>query len=114
MTKRVPVRAHGRPNDVYITRSSRFAALISRVEKLLGRGTTAHLHGMGAALKRCADVAMAVQRAAAPGGVVVSARTETVYVIDDFMPLVPGYPIRTRERPKNVLHVLLTPTALYV
>jgi hypothetical protein len=114
MTKRVPVRAHGKANDIFVTRSSRFAALISRVQALLRRGSTVHLHGMGAALPRCVDVAMSVQRAAVPGGVVVSASTETVYVVDDFTPLVPGYPIRTRERPKNVLHVSLTPTKQFI
>jgi hypothetical protein len=68
---------------------------------------------MGAALPRCADLAMSVQRAAVPGAVIVSASTETVYVVDDFTPLLPGYPIRTRERPKNVLHISLTPTKLF-
>jgi hypothetical protein len=114
MTKRVALRAHSSPRDVYVTRSTRFGALMSRVQSLLRRGSEAHLHGMGAALTRCADVAMAVQRAAGAGAVTISVTTGTIYVIDDFTPLVPGLPARTRKRAKNVLHIVIKPTENFI
>jgi hypothetical protein len=114
-SKRVPVRSQNGAGDVYVTRATRFGALVARVFAVLRKGTPAHLHALGAALQRCADVALAVQDAAGgPEMVVVVATTATVVVVDDFEPLVPGYPARTRRRSKSALHVTVTSTSKFI
>jgi hypothetical protein len=114
-SKRVPVRSQSGASDVYVTRATRFGALVARVFAVLRKGTPAHLHALGAALQRCADVALAVQDSAGgPEMVVLAATTATVVVVDDFEPLVPGYPARTLRRSKSALHVTVTSTSKYI
>lgn len=112
--KRLPVRPHGGTADIYVTRDVRFGSLVSRAMSLLKRGSEARLHALGAALQRCVDVALAVQKAAGPDTVVLSPTTSTVIVIDDYEPIVPGYPARTRKRAKNALQIVISPLKNFV
>jgi hypothetical protein len=115
MSKRVPVRTQSGASDIYVTRATRFGALVARSLALLRRGLPAKLHALGAALQRCVDVALAVQDAAGgPDAVVLATTTETVDVVDDFEPLIPGYPARTLRRSKNALHVTISRTSKFL
>jgi hypothetical protein len=87
--------------------------LVSRAAKILRAQRVLHMHALGAAVERCADVALAVQTRLGPKAVVLAPSTGTVVVVDDYEPLVPGYPMRTRQRSKNALHVTITLTDEY-
>lgn len=76
--------------DVYITRASSFPASCKRVQKLIESDSTGSqaivLHGMGAAITRCCDVALTVCQPY-DGRVTMSIETTSINVIDDFEPL---------------------------
>jgi Alba len=112
--KRAPLRGHPGPSDMYVTRGARFCVLVSRALKCLRAHRVVRLHALGAALQRCADVALVVQEKAGVGAVVLAPTTDTVFVIDDYEPLVPGYPARSRRRPKSALHVTVTATKEFI
>lgn len=108
--KRAPLRTASSRSDVYVTRGSNFLVLVSRAIMLLRSQKVVHLHALGAALERCADVALAIQARLGDDAVVLSPTTDTVVVYDDYEPLVPGYPARTRKRSKNALHITVSLT----
>lgn len=111
--KRAPLRGLPSRSDIYVTRGARFMVLVSRAAKRLRAERVLRLHALGAALERCADVALAVQAQLGEDVVEVAVATETVVVYDDYEPLVPGYPTRTKQRAKNALHVTLSLTDNY-
>lgn len=114
MRKRAPLRGHGGAADVYVTRNARFGSLVARCLRSLRARRHVRLHSLGAALQRCADVALAVQNKAGADAVVIAPITGTVFVVDDYEPLVPGYPAQTRQRAKNALHVTITATDRFI
>lgn len=74
--------------DLYIMRESNFIVSCKRVRKLLDSDKGAvTLHGMGAAMTRCCDIALSVQRDYG-NRVSLSVDTGTISVVDDFEPLV--------------------------
>lgn len=74
--------------DIFVSRSTRFEALVARSISLLdGSGNPVVLHAMGAAITLCCSVALAVQRQCA-GQVILVLRTTTVAVYDDYEPVV--------------------------
>lgn len=114
MRKRAPVRSHGGAADVYVTRNARFGSLVARCLRSLRVRRHVQLHSLGAALQRCADVALAVQDKAGVDAVTIAPITGTVFVVDDYEPLVPGYPVRTKQRAKNALHVTIKATEKFI
>jgi hypothetical protein len=104
--RRVPHRPHPRPEDIFVTRSSSFDALVKRATSLLDAGRyvfvrywnstiLAHvflcdfrsevvIHGLGAALTRAVELALALR---SKGGYTLSIRTNTVELIDDLVPV---------------------------
>lgn len=113
LLKRAPLRGEPSRSDIYVTRGARFKVLVSRAVKRLRVQRVVRLHALGAALERCADVALAVQAQLGKDVVELGTTTETVVVYDDYEPLVPGYPARTKKRSKNALHVTLSLTDKY-
>lgn len=111
--KRAPLRGAPSRSDIYVTRGAGFMVLVSRAVKRLRAERVLRLHALGAALERCADVALAVQAQLGEDVVELATTTETVVVYDDYEPLVPGYPARTKQRSKNALHVTLSLTEKY-
>lgn len=99
MRKRVPVRRESTANDVYVTRSARFAALRTRCIARLDSHRCVVIHAMGAAISRACDLALAVE-AHTRNCVTVDVQTATVVVYDDYEPLVP---VRFRSHPSPSL-----------
>lgn len=111
--KRAPLRGEPSRSDIYVTRGAGFMVLVSRAVKRLRAQRVLRLHALGAALERCADVALEVQAQLGEDVVELATATETVVVYDDYEPLVPGYPARTKQRSKNALHITLSLTDNY-
>ena len=86
--KRKPVRTEKGPRHIFVTRASRFGALLARVMRLLQTDPApVTIHGLGAAIARACDLALAVQESAG-GHVTLACKTDTVLVYDDFQPIV--------------------------
>ena len=87
--KRAPARLASGKREVYVTRTARYSALRARIMTLLDASPQpVVLHSMGAALIRCCDLALEIERCC-KGGVKLAVETDTVCVIDDHLPLVP-------------------------
>lgn len=88
MQKRLPMRKPAGKSDIFVSRSTRFEALVARSISLLdGSNEPVALHAMGAAIPLCCSVALAVQRQCARQ-VTLAVRTTTVDVYDDYEPVV--------------------------
>ena len=97
--KRVAQRAATRENDIYVSRASRFGALLSRARKVVvsPKFDELHVHGMGAAMDVAVRLVLAL-RDEYPNALILSPRTSSVMLVDDYEPLVEGLPPITRTR----------------
>ncbi|KAJ8901958.1 hypothetical protein NDN08_004160 [Rhodosorus marinus] len=99
--------------DLFITRRNGHAELVSRVEALLRarerkkKACVVVLHAAGAAIQRCADVALEVQKRAQQRGkeAYLNPQTSTTIAIDEFEPLEPNLQWMTTKRLISVLKV---------
>lgn len=113
MRKRVPIRSESTKDDVYVTRNARFGALRARCRQRLDKSKRVVVHGLGAAVSRACDVALAVQNDSG-GRVTLQVKTGSLAVFDDYMPLKPGLPMVTKKRIKSVIHVTITANENYI
>mmetsp|Transcript_2128 Transcript_2128/g.4743 ORF Transcript_2128/g.4743 Transcript_2128/m.4743 type:complete len:171 (+) Transcript_2128:2235-2747(+) len=88
LRKRLVVRKPSKYNDLYITRSTRFPALLARCEKLLERQNTqeVHIHALGAAIQRACELANKLV-ARSHNTLALNPSTSTVITIDDYEPI---------------------------
>ena len=71
------------------------------------------VHGLGAAVARACDVALAVENDAG-GRVTLDVQTNSVEVFDDYIPLVPGLAMVTKRRMKSAIHITITANKNYI
>jgi len=104
--KRLPRSFPRDHNDVYVTRKTPFKAQLDRCQALLDAGYEAFVHGLGVAVTRAINVALAVKKNNC-GSVEVDVRTATVNLVDDIdyadEDRLPG----TRTRPNSAVHIRL-------
>lgn len=100
---------------IYVTCRASFAGLVNRALTALRKHRFVSVHGMGAAVERVADLALVIaRRAGPPGAVTVHTTTETVDLVDDWVPIVEGVEAETHIRRKYALHVELTATDEFI
>ena len=90
LKKRAPVREKTtNRNDIYVSRKSKYHALLSRGKMLLEQAplnsATINIHGLGAAVNTAVDLALELQKHfGGPSHLKFSITTETVPLVDDF------------------------------
>lgn len=81
--RRVPQRPPALPNEMYVGRSTPFAAQLARAQRLLDSGhDEIVLRGLGAAIPRAISLAVEI-RARALCALAIRASTSTVSLMDD-------------------------------
>lgn len=104
--KRLPRSLPRDLNDVYITKRTPFKVQLDRCQTLLDSGEVVFVHGLGAAVSRAINVALAVKKNNF-GSVDFDVRTSTVNLVDDLdykdEDRLPGVQLR----PNSAIHIKL-------
>jgi len=106
LRKRLPRSLPREPNDVYITRKTPFKVQLDRCQELLDSGETVFVHGLGAAVSRAINVALAVKKNNC-GSVDLDVRTATVNLVDDIDYADEDRIPSVQTRPNSVVHIKL-------
>jgi len=102
--KRMPPRLQSTPHDIYIGRNSPFDAQLKRAQKLLDDGQQRIvLHGLGAAINRCINLALKIQHIYAQ----ISVETDTVPLVDDLPADDPQATPRVQSRNNSAVHITI-------
>ncbi|EGD77173.1 hypothetical protein PTSG_07506 [Salpingoeca rosetta] len=94
--------------DVYIARNSAFEAQLARAMSLLeSKEARVTLHGLGAAINRCINIALQLQEKFA-GQLTMSVETDTVGLLDEIASDDLEAPPVVSKRRNSAIHVHLT------
>jgi len=104
--KRLPRSLPREPNDIYVTRKTPIKVQIDRCQELLDSGEIVYIHGLGAAVSRALNVALAVKKNNC-GSVDLDVRTATVNLVDDIDYTDEDRLPSTQTRPNSVVHIKL-------
>ncbi|KAL0079889.1 hypothetical protein J3Q64DRAFT_1751634 [Phycomyces blakesleeanus] len=85
--KRTPQRPAADPTHIYLSHKSKTIAIVKRIKRLMinERNNKVTLHALGATIKNCLSVALAVQEAM-NHQVDLKPTTESVVLVDDVVP----------------------------
>lgn len=106
LRKRLPRSLPREHNDVYVTRKTPFKVQLDRCQDLLDTGETVYVHGLGAAVSRAINVALAVKKNNC-GSVDLDVRTATVNLVDDIDYVDEDRIPSVQTRPNSVVHIKL-------
>jgi len=104
--KRLPRSLPRERNDVYVTRKTPIKVQLNRCQELLDSGETVYVHGLGAAVSRALNVALAIKQNNC-GSVDFDVRTATVNLVDDIDYADEDRLPSLQTRPNSVVHIKL-------
>jgi len=106
LRKRLPRSLPREHNDVYVTRKTPFKVQLDRCQDLLDSGEVVYVHGLGAAVSRAINVALAIKTNNC-GSVDLDVRTATVNLVDDIDYVDEDRIPSVQTRPNSVVHIKL-------
>jgi len=106
LRKRLPRSLPCERNDVYVSRKTPFKVQLDRCQSLLDSGEVVYVHGLGAAVSRAVNVALAVKTNNC-GSVDLDVRTATVNLVDDIDYVDEDRIPSVQTRPNSVVHIKL-------
>ncbi|KAI5633659.1 rpp20 subunit of nuclear RNase MRP and P domain-containing protein [Phthorimaea operculella] len=110
--KRLPVRPVDGDNVIFITKKTNFKAQLDKCCDLLTKGEKEIiLHGLGAAIQRCCNLALQLETLFS-GTVQIEANTGTVDVVDDLEPLTDELEFGSQVRHSSSIHIRVFRTAM--
>ncbi|CAK1580464.1 unnamed protein product [Parnassius mnemosyne] len=110
--KRLPVRPVEGNNVIFITKKTNFKAQLDKCCDLLTRGEKEIiLHGLGAAIQRCCNLALQLETLFS-GACQLEVNTGTVDLIDDLEPLVDDLDFGAQVRHSSSIHIRIFRTAM--
>ncbi|CAG5045085.1 unnamed protein product [Parnassius apollo] len=110
--KRLPVRPIEGNNVIFVTKKTNFKAQLDKCCDLLTRGEKEIiLHGLGAAIQRCCNLALQVETLFS-GTCQLEVNTGTVDLIDDLEPLVDDLDFAAQVRHSSSIHIRIFRTAM--
>jgi len=104
--KRLPRSLPREHNDVYVTRKTPIKVQLNRCQELLDSGEVVYVHGLGAAVSRALNVALAIKQNNC-GSVDFDVRTATVNLVDDIDYADEDRLPSVQTRPNSVVHIKL-------
>ncbi|XP_049873188.1 ribonuclease P protein subunit p20-like isoform X1 [Pectinophora gossypiella] len=103
--KRLPIRPIDGDNVIFITKKTTFKAQLDKCCDLLTKGEKEIiLHGLGAAIQRCCNLALHLQVLFA-GTCQIEVNTGTVDVVDDLEPLTDDLDFGAQVRHSSSIHI---------
>eukprot|EP00730_Choanoeca_flexa_P013598 TRINITY_DN5497_c0_g1_i1.p1 TRINITY_DN5497_c0_g1~~TRINITY_DN5497_c0_g1_i1.p1 ORF type:complete len:162 (+),score=25.56 TRINITY_DN5497_c0_g1_i1:94-579(+) len=106
-TKRQPSRPARSRTDIYIGRNSPFEAQLARAQSLLSAGeTTITLHGLGAAINRCINLALQLEQQG-KGKITLDLKTDSVALLDDLPADDPEATPKIAKRTASAVHIAI-------
>ncbi|CAH0398254.1 unnamed protein product [Chilo suppressalis] len=110
--KRLPIRPVDGDNVVFITKKTNFKAQLDRCCDLLTKGEKEIiLHGLGAAIQRCCNLALQLESLFS-GTCQIEVNTGTVDLVDDLEPLADDLDFGTQVRHSSSIHIRVFRTAM--
>lgn len=110
--KRLPVRPIDGDNVVFITKKTNFKAQLDKCCDLLTKGEKEIiLHGLGAAIQRCCNLALQLEILFS-GTCQIEVNTGTVDVVDDLEPLTDDLDFGAQVRHSSSIHIRVFRTAM--
>ncbi|XP_063624199.1 ribonuclease P protein subunit p20-like isoform X1 [Cydia splendana] len=110
--KRLPVRPIDGDNIVFITKKTNFKAQLDKCYDLLTKGEKEIiLHGLGAAIQRCCNLALQLEILFS-GTCQIEVNTGTVDVVDDLEPLTDDLDFGAQVRHSSSIHIRVFRTAM--
>ncbi|GBP97200.1 Ribonuclease P protein subunit p20 [Eumeta japonica] len=110
--KRLPARPVEGGNVIFITKKTNFKAQLDKCCDLLTKGENEIiLHGLGAAIQRCCNLALQLQTLFA-GTCQIEVNTGTVDVVDDLEPLTDDLDYGAQVRHSSSIHIRIFRTVL--
>ncbi|XP_022116915.2 ribonuclease P protein subunit p20-like isoform X1 [Pieris rapae] len=112
LKKRLPLRPKEGDNVIFITKKTNFKAQLDKCCDLLTKGEKdIILHGLGAAIQRCCNLALQVEALFA-GTCQIEVNTGTVDLVDDLEPLTDDLEFSAQVRHSSSIHIRIFRTAL--
>ncbi|XP_013145096.1 PREDICTED: uncharacterized protein LOC106108475 isoform X1 [Papilio polytes] len=110
--KRLPVRPIDGNNVIFVTKKTNFKAQLEKCCDLLTRGEKEIiLHGLGAAIQRCCNLALQLEILFS-GTCQIEVNTGTVDLVDDLEPLVDDLDFGSQVRHSSSIHIRIFRTAM--
>ncbi|CAB3261642.1 unnamed protein product [Arctia plantaginis] len=110
--KRLPARPLDGANVIFITKKTNFKAQLDKCCELLTRGEKEIiLHGLGAAIQRCCNLALQLEILFS-GTCQIEVNTGTVDLIDDLEPLTEDLDFDAQVRCSSSIHIRIFRTAM--
>ncbi|XP_023941456.2 ribonuclease P protein subunit p20 isoform X1 [Bicyclus anynana] len=103
--KRLPLRPIEGDNVIFVTKKTNFKAQLEKCCDLLSKGEKEIiLHGLGAAIQRCCNLALQLELLFS-GTCQIEVNTGTVDIIDDLEPLTDDVDFGTQVRHSSSIHI---------
>ncbi|XP_013194853.2 ribonuclease P protein subunit p20 isoform X1 [Amyelois transitella] len=110
--KRLPVRPIDSDNVIFITKKTNFKAQLDKCCDLLTKGEKEIiLHGLGAAIQRCCNLALQLEILFS-GTCQIEVNTGTVDLVDDLEPLNEDLEFGAQVRHSSSIHIRIFRTAM--
>ncbi|XP_075978288.1 ribonuclease P protein subunit p20-like isoform X1 [Anticarsia gemmatalis] len=110
--KRLPLRPIDGDNVIFITKKTNFKAQLDKCCDLLTRGEKEIiLHGLGAAIQRCCNLALQLEILFS-GTCQIEVNTGTVDLVDDLEPLTEDLDFDSQVRHSSSIHIRIFRTAM--
>ncbi|XP_045772859.1 ribonuclease P protein subunit p20-like isoform X1 [Maniola jurtina] len=110
--KRLPVRPVEGENVIFVTKKTNFKAQLEKCCGLLSKGEKEIiLHGLGAAIQRCCNLALQLELLFA-GTCQIEVNTGTVDIIDDLEPLTDDVDFDAQVRHSSSIHIRIFRNAM--
>eukprot|EP00045_Choanoeca_perplexa_P000778 m.16065 g.16065 ORF g.16065 m.16065 type:complete len:167 (-) comp10536_c0_seq1:78-578(-) len=104
-SKRQPARLARSRTDIYIGRNSPFEAQLARAQSLFSSGEKSlTLHGLGAAINRCINLALQLEHQA-KGSLQLDLKTDSVALLDDLPADDPDATPKIVKRTSSAVHI---------
>ncbi|KAL4716673.1 hypothetical protein ACJJTC_004792 [Scirpophaga incertulas] len=110
--KRLPLRPIEGDNVIFITKKTNFKAQLEKCCDLLTKGEKEIiLHGLGAAIQRCCNLALQIETLFS-GTCQTEVNTGTVDLVDDLEPLTDDLDFGSQVRHSSSVHIRIFRTAM--
>ncbi|XP_041979667.1 ribonuclease P protein subunit p20-like isoform X1 [Aricia agestis] len=110
--KRLPIRPIEGDNVIFITKKTNFKAQLDKCCDILSKGEKEIvLHGLGAAIQRCCNLALQLEILFS-GACKIEVNTGTVDIVDDLEPLTDDVDYGTQVRHSSSIHIRIFRTAM--
>ncbi|XP_045498442.1 ribonuclease P protein subunit p20-like isoform X1 [Colias croceus] len=112
LKKRLPLRPKDGDNVIFVTKKTNFKAQLDKCCDLLTKGENdIILHGLGAAIQRCCNLALQLESLFA-GTCQIEVNTGTVDLVDDLEPLTDDLDFGAQVRHSSSIHIRIFRTAM--